>query len=210
MDYQWARALWAKHDPTGARREFELAVSKGYRVAGIDLGNLLTDGTAGMVDPARAVSLYEKSWRDGVSIAAFSLGHLYESGVPGAGVKFQADAAKAWAWYQKGADAGEPSALARFGEREENIALAEKDISRANARLLAAFRFYTAAAERAHDEDWPDEGWKHWRYRRATLARVLAREGMMSQVADAYTAVREQQPGHATTLWEEIRAKTHW
>jgi hypothetical protein len=29
----------------------------------------------------------------------------------------------------------------------------------------------------------------NWRYRRATLARLLAREGMTQQVADAYTAV---------------------
>ena len=45
---------------------------------------------------------------------------------------------------------------------------------------------YAAAADRARYEDWPDDAWKHWRYRRATLARLLAREGMMQQVADAY------------------------
>jgi hypothetical protein len=48
--------------------------------------------------------------------------------------------------------------------------------------LLSAFRFYAAAAERARDAAWPDEAWRHWRYRRATLARLLAREGMMGQV----------------------------
>ena len=31
---------------------------------------------------------------------------------------------------------------------------------------------------------------RHWRYRRATLARLLAREGMMQQVADAYGSVQ--------------------
>ncbi len=46
-----------------------------------------------------------------------------------------------------------------------------------------------AAAERAHDEDWPEDAWKQWRYRRATLARLLARQGMMQQVADTYAEV---------------------
>ncbi len=89
LDYQWGRAMLAKHDLTGARRQFELAVSKGYPAANIDLGNLMLDGTAGMVDPQRALSLYERAWRDGLPIAAFSLGHIYETGVPGPGIKFQ-------------------------------------------------------------------------------------------------------------------------
>ena len=188
--------MWAKHDLTGARRQFELAVSKGYPAANIDLGNLLLDETAGVVDPQQAASLYEKAWRDGLPIAAFALGHLYETGAPGARVKFQPDPAQAWAWYQKGADAGEPTALARFAEHDERNALAVQEPSKAHALLLRAFRFYAAAAERAHDEDWPDEAWRHWRYRRATLARLLAREGMMGQVADVYTAVREHMISH--------------
>jgi WD40 repeat protein/serine/threonine protein kinase len=182
LDYQWGRALWAKHDVPGARRQFELAVSKGHPAARIDLGNLLVDGAAGVVDPQRAVSLYEKAWQDGLPIAAFALGHLYEAGAPGAAVRFQADPAQAWAWYQKGADTGEPTALARFGDRDEQSALTAQAPSKAHALLLSAFRFYAAAAERARDEAWPDEAWRHWRYRRATLARLLAREGMMGQV----------------------------
>jgi WD40 repeat protein/serine/threonine protein kinase len=181
LDYQWGRALWAKHDAPGARRQFELAVSKGHPAARIDLGNLLLEGTAGMVDPQRAVSLYEKAWRDGLPIAAFALGHLYEAGAPGAAVRFQPDPAQAWAWYQKGADAGEPTALARFGERDEQSSLTAQDPAKARPLLLSAFRFYASAAERARDEAWPDEAWRHWRYRRATLARLLAREGMMGQ-----------------------------
>ncbi len=99
---------------------------------------------------------------------------------------------KAWLWFQKGADAGEPDALARFAERDERDALAQMDPSKKNAQLLHAFRIYTAAAERAHDEDWPDDAWKHWRYRRASLARVLAQKGMMQQVADAYGAMLDK------------------
>jgi hypothetical protein len=33
---------------------------------------------------------------------------------------------------------------------------------------------------------------------------------MMGQVADAYTAVREQVISHTPALWEEIKAKLHW
>jgi WD40 repeat protein/serine/threonine protein kinase/TPR repeat protein len=190
FDYQWGRALLAKHDAPGAQRQFELAAAKNYPAARIDLGNLMLGGAA---DPQRAVSLYEKAWQDGVAIAAFALGHVYELGVPGTAARFQSDPVQAWAWYQKGANAGEPSALARFGERDEHGALTEKDPSQAKALLLRAFRFYAAAAERAHDENWPDEVWRGWRYRRATLARLLAREGMMEQVATAYAGVRGDQ-----------------
>jgi hypothetical protein len=45
------------------------------------------------------------------------------------------------------------------------------------------------------------EAWRSWRYRRATLARLLAREGMMSPVANAYTAVREQVISNKPLVW---------
>lgn len=102
------------------------------------------------------------------------------------------DLRQAWSWYQKGAEAREPNALARLAEREERGALAASDPSQGVAQLLEAFKLYAAAAERAHEEDWPDDAWKHWRYRRASLARLLAREGMMRQVAEAFEAVLER------------------
>ena len=147
-------------------------------------------------DYARAVSLYEKAWRDGVPIAAFELGQLYERGFRAAAetapVARQPDLSKAWSWYRKGADIGEPNALARFGERDETSAVTESSPQKRDALLLKAFASYAAAADRAQAEGWPDDTWRHWRYRRATLARLLAREGMMPEVADAYMAVREQ------------------
>jgi hypothetical protein len=51
---------------------------------------------------------------------------------------------------------------------------------------LSSFKYYAAAAERARIEDWPDDAWRSWRYRRASLARLLAREGMQQEVAAAY------------------------
>ena len=183
LSYQLGRAWLAKDDQKNARRELELAVSGGYRAAQVDLARLLVDASTGPSDQARAVSLYEKAWQEGVPIAAFELGQLYERGP---------DLSKAWSWYQKGADIGEPNALARFGTRDDAAAVNESSPQKKNALLLKAFASYAAAAERAQVEGWPDDTWRHWRYRRATLARLLAREGMMPQVADAYVAIRDQ------------------
>jgi WD40 repeat protein len=196
--YQRARALLARSDMQDARQQLELAVSEGYRAARIDLANLLMESSTGRADPSRIVSLYERAWEDGVPIAGFELGHIYEVGISTADVaapgKLQPDLAKAWAWYEKGSDAHEPYALARCAEREESKASKESDPSKRNALLLQAFRFYAAAAERTRDEDWPDDAWRHWRYRRATLARLLAQEGMMQEVAAAYERVRKTIP----------------
>jgi WD domain, G-beta repeat len=211
--YQRGRALLAKSDVKGARQQFERAVSKGYHAASVDLANLLLDSSAGMLDPNRAVLLYEQAWHDRIPIAAFELGHLYEVGVPGsfasAPGKFQADLEKAWSWYKKGADVGEPNALGRFAERDERNAITEADPQKRAALLLQTFSNYAAASERAHDEDWPDDAWRHWRYRRATLARLLAREGMMPQVAKAYQTERDQWSQHAPTMWQTIAARLH-
>jgi WD40 repeat protein len=183
--YEAARALLAKSDVHGAKKQFESALSAGYRVAQVDLANLLFDASAGIQDPERAVALDQEAWQEGMPIAAYFLGHFYEAGVAGA----QPNLAKAWEWYERGANAGEPHALARLAERAERQALAEGDSAKAAGLLLRAFGDYAAAAERAYEEDWPDEAWRHWRYRRATLARLLATQGMMQRVADTYAEV---------------------
>jgi WD40 repeat protein len=208
-DYQMGRALLAKGDPNGARRQFEIAVVKGYRAARIDLADSLVDASTAKGDPGRAVSLYEQARADGVRIAAFKLGHLFEHGVQSADAAgvFNADTSKAWSWYQKGADAGEPNTLARFAERDESNALAQTDALKRNAQLLQAFALYAAAAERAREEDWPDGAWKAWRYRRATLARLLAQEGMMQQVANAYAAMLEKAAPHSRSLLQRFTAR---
>jgi len=213
LNYLLGRALVAKHDALGARRQFELAVSNGYRAARVDLARLLADPPSGSFDPRRAAMLYQQAWTLGVPIAAFEMGHLYEYGAHGpdaaAHNRIEPDLLKAWSWYQKGAEADEPNALARFAERDEKAAVAENTPAKRNALLLAAFRSYAAAAERAKDEDWPDDAWRNWRHRRATIARVLAREGMMQQVADAYTQVRDKSSVHPPTLWERIQSMLH-
>ena len=200
-DYQMGRTLVAKGDANGGRQQFEIAVRRGYRAARVDLADLLLDASAGKPDPGRAASLYEQAWDGGVLIAAFKLGRLLENRVQPANTAagaFETDTPKAWSWYQKGADAGEPHALARFAERNENDALTTADPAKRHAQLLQAFEQYAAAVEGAHDEGWPDDAWRHWQYRRASLARLLAVEGMMQQVADAYAAVLDQRSAPPT------------
>jgi WD40 repeat protein/serine/threonine protein kinase len=203
-DYQMGRALLAKGDSDGAQRHFEAAVAKGYRVARIDLADLSVNASTGKGDSDRALSLYEQAWTDGVLIGAYKLGHLFEYGArpAAAGGASNVQASIAWSWYQKGADAGEPNALARFAERDQRNALAEPDPAKRNAQLLQAFSRFAAAAERAREEDWPDSAWKDWRYRRATLARLLANMGMMQQVADAYGAMPHKEAPRPSMWWE--------
>lgn len=168
--YEHGRALMATGDLPSARRSFERAIDGKYRAARVDLAVLLLQGKA--TDATLAVTLLEKAWADGVTYAAFRLGQMYEG---------RADVARAWTWYARGAKANEPHSLARLAEREA-----------ANANLMESFKYYAAAAERARSEDWPDDIWVAWRYRRASLARILEREGRMQQVGDAFVAVRKQ------------------
>jgi hypothetical protein len=94
----------------------------------------------------------------------------------------------------KAANAGQPNALARFAELDESDAFFERDPQKRSLHLLESFKRYAAASQRAQTEDWPDGAWKIWRYHRASLARILARDGMTQQVADAYAAVLEPSP----------------
>jgi hypothetical protein len=99
-------------------------------------------------------------------------------------------AGRAWFGYRKPAESREPNALARLAEEAEAAALVARTDAQRDAHLLNAFGYLAAAAARAQSEGWSDEAWKRWRYRRASLARVLARAGMMEQVAESYERVR--------------------
>jgi WD40 repeat protein/tRNA A-37 threonylcarbamoyl transferase component Bud32 len=206
--YQYGRALMAGGRFSDARRAFEQALSDGYRAAQIDLALLYAQPSAGMLDLPQAVSLYQRAWNDGLQIAAFQLGALYEHGVPkpgdGASYVLPPDAAQGWVWYTKGADAGEPYALARFADGAALAAFAQVDPATRRQGLLAAFKYYAAAAQRASGEDWPDDIWRNWRYRRATIARLLAREGMMDQVAAVYDEIRKNNAHRAGSLWARL------
>lgn len=205
--YERGRVRMAGRDFVGARRIFEQALAFGYPAAEVDLGMLLSEPSARMLDVVKATSLYDQAWKGGVPIAAFELGNLYEHGVSqgdtSTGYALVPDEIRAWSWYQKGADAGEPNALARFGEREDRAGFTADDPAVRTAHLLQAFRYYTSAAERARLEDWPDMAWRDWRYRRASIARLLARDGMMERVADEYDAIVRKYATHTTT-WQRV------
>jgi WD40 repeat protein len=179
--YQHGRALLAAGKFPLARADLEHAVELGYRSARIDLAALLAQESSGMADLPRATQLYQQAWDQGVPYAGFALGSLFEQGS-------HPDSARAQDWYRRAADAGEPNALAHFAVREENAALSATDDAAKRTHWLGAFKYYAAATERARREDWPDAAWRNWRYRRASLARLLARAGMMQQAADAYAA----------------------
>jgi WD40 repeat protein/tRNA A-37 threonylcarbamoyl transferase component Bud32 len=187
-DYQRGRVLLADGQYAQARAQLEKAVAEGYRSARIDLARLLLKPLAGMIDAPRAISLYEDAWKSGVTIAAFELGGLFEHGIPSpnaAGVDLVVrDWTLAWAWYRKGVEASEPHALGRLAD--EDLRAAARGESSKNAHLLDAFALYAMATERARFEGWRDEEWQVWRYRRASLARMLARQSMTSAVAARY------------------------
>ena len=192
--YQQGRGLMANGEFPAARQDFEQAIVGGYRAANIELAMLLSQPSSGMLDVPRAISTYEQAWKDGVSIAAFELGTLYEQGVRSDKSRFvlAPDNARAWLWYQRGVDVAEPYALARFAERVDAAAVTKEDTAAKKQLLLEAFIYYATASERARIEDWPDDAWSNWRYRRASLARVLAREGMMQEVTDAFERIRKR------------------
>src|ERR1700730_12036406 len=88
-------------------------------------------------------------------------------------------------------------------ERPDDAAFAAADTSTQHAKWREAFRYYAAAAERARLEDWPESASRNWRYRRASLARLLANGGMMQDVADAYLGVRDSYAAHPST-WQRL------
>jgi WD40 repeat protein len=181
--YETGRALLAAGDDKAAKAAFENALSRGYRVAGIDLADLLSVSENGPSDRARIEALYTQAWKKGVAIAAFKLGTFYDHNKA-----HDADsrAETALAWYQRGADRGEPHALAVLAERSEERAIERLAPEKATAELLAAFALYARAANNAVNDDWPEEAWRHWRYRRSSIARYLSTEGMMQQVANSF------------------------
>lgn len=207
--YQHGRALMAGGAFKAARQDFQDANNRGYRAAQIDLARLLLHPEAGMLDVAGAVALLEHAWTDGLAVAAFELGDTYERGVraPGDPAKYllAPEPGRAWSWYEKAAQAGEPGAIARMAQRADWSARQSPTVAGRNEQWLKAFRLYATAAERARIEDWPEALWQDWRYRRASLARLLEEAGMMQTVAETYDSVRQQQTPPAATIWTRLR-----
>jgi WD40 repeat protein len=193
--YQLGRVHLAQRQLPLARADFEAALAGGYRSAGTDLARLLLRPDAGPVNITRALALYAQAWQRGVPVAGYELAQLYARGV---GVT--PDQTVAGSWLQRAAQAGEPHALAQLGEQAETRAVA-RTVAAQQTILLEAFGDYAAAAERARLEDWPEQTWLAWRYRRASLARLLARQGQMRAVALRFDAIRKQYQPQAHSWW---------
>jgi TPR repeat protein len=122
-----------------------------------------------------------------VGEAAVRLAQLYERSGSGATADTPGTFdSQAWEWYQRAAEAGQPEALARLAEREEAQAAESETPAQRDPVLLDAFAHYAAAVAHAMDEGWPEALWRNWRYRRASLARALERDGEMDAVAERY------------------------
>ncbi len=194
--YQRGRALAAAGRFGEARTAFERALAQGYAAAGEGLGRLLSDPATGQLDIDRGLRELGGAADHGVAVAAYDLGALYEHGVRTADGRqvLAPDPARSASWLDRAVKAGEPGAIAHAAGRDERAALDAVKPGDRTAILLKAFQGYALAARRAQREGWPDETWRDWRYRRASLARVLARKGDMSALADAYRDVVARSP----------------
>jgi len=188
--YELGRVLYVQGNFGAARQAFEQASSRGYRAADIDWADLLLNPAAGSPDPQKAARLYQQAWQHGVSIAAARLGELDASGLltneSGSLGNARTQESTARNWYQRGAQSREPTAIGHLGELVEREAIQEQAPKEATQKLVTAFGLYACAAELARQEDWPDDTWRVWRHRRATLARELASEGMITAVVAEY------------------------
>jgi len=190
--YQAGRARLAKLDFAGAKSAFDQAIAKGYSAALVDLGDLHLNESAKMLDQSEAIRLYAKAWEAGIAVAAFRLGTLYEheSSTVSSPSSMKPQPGEGWSWYQKGAALREPNALARFAQRIEDGTQQELGEVNQNEALLHALQLYAAAVASSSHNDWPAVVSEHWQYRRASLARYLALQGMMQEAADAYVKGR--------------------
>ncbi len=205
--YQQGRGYAASRHYRKARDDFERALARGYRSAGIDLAELLSEPAAGMLDVPRAITLYEKAWKAGVPIAAFELGRLYEHGVrarAGGSYVLPPDSHLASLWYQRGYDAREPNSMARFADRALLATIGTPSGPVRSADLLRALTDYTIASQCARADSWPEPLWIRWRYRRAAIARLLAREHKMAEAAEAYVSGVSRCPRHSQEAWERL------
>jgi len=98
----------------------------------------------------------------------------------------------------------QPNTLAKLGEQAYDNAYSAKSPAQRNTYLLEAFRLFALAAAQAEGEHWPEDSCRKWRHRRASLARLLARAGMMQDVADTFAAVVERKTPQSQTLWQRL------
>ena len=191
VTYQRGRARLAAADFSGAQKDLEFALQSGYPSAAVDLAYLLSQADYPDRDEPRAIKLYEQAWRQGVHIAAFMLGKLYEEG------SARPDsAALAQTWYRRASNEGDPSALARLGELAEEKASKISDVTTSRHELVESFRLYSAALINAERQGEVPSSVMIWRARGASLARQLAKMGLTEAVAATYSLELQKPNSH--------------
>ena len=194
--YERGRVAVAKEQFTDALRWYTEAVAQGYRAALVDLAQLKTEPTAKLLDGTTAQQLLQQAWSKGVPVSAYRLGRLLEAAnenstrIPGV----IPDAAQAAEWYARGAAVHEPFALGELARRAEMSGLKVTSTAEQQRHWREAFVSYAQAAEFARRLEWPEANLRGWRYRRATLARLLGRDHLMPQVAIDFAEVIKGSP----------------
>jgi WD40 repeat protein/tRNA A-37 threonylcarbamoyl transferase component Bud32 len=157
---------------------------------------------------ARVPSLEQQfAWAEAAQFDELSISARFALGLPaltGREALLPDVGARARLGKREAAESRDPNALARLAETAEEAALDAKTRAERNAHLLDAFGYFAAATLRAESEGWSEGPFRRWRYRRASLARLLARAGMMEQVSESYESVRVRNTPPRVTVWDRL------
>jgi hypothetical protein len=89
---------------------------------------------------------------------------------------------------QKAQSAGDPSAFALAGEWEDRQLLATPAGADRLPHLLSGLRAYQQAARLGESAGWPEQTVRDWRFRRASLVRLLAKQQRMHEAGQTTAA----------------------
>jgi hypothetical protein len=168
-EYLQGRALRAAGKTREAQSKFDEAWRKGYAASGVDaaLLRIEQDHTRSVLESAR--SQLKQAWDKGVARAGTELARL------------DGGTAEGESWLRKAEAAGDPSAYALEGEWKDQRLLATHSDAEQLPQLLAGLKAYRQAAQLGETAGWPELTVRDWRFRRATLARMLAQRQKMHE-----------------------------
>jgi WD40 repeat protein len=176
-EYLQGRALWAAGKMTEAQLRFDEAWRKGHAASGVDAALLRIEQEHSDVTRASVRSQLQQAWTKGVARAGTELARLDGGNAEGE------------AWVRKAQKAGDPSAFALEGAWEDQHLLATQGDAQQLPLLLADLKAYRQAVQLGEAAGWPEQTVRDWRFRRATLARMLAQRQKMDEAVQAIASV---------------------